>query len=245
MKDLHKLRLASLFHIEAGQLIKSNINDLTTANVNLTTDPIIQNYINKLTTDSGLMDLALIQIRKQQETDALEMLDKERDDSFWSLNLQLKVFKKSKNVAEKTAFNTLKIPFNAYKNIDVLNYEAESNAVDNFIIELAKPVYASAISTLNLSGLISQLSTDNAAFKTLFSTRSTTVAGTTHYDAKAIRKTMIANYTAYVGYVLSLTNATEGQPNNAYYDSILDIVNTIRKYYSDMLARREGAPPAA
>lgn len=240
MKELHKLRVTGLLHIEAGQLIKRNIDDLDTANINLATDPIIQNYINKLTADSGLMDLALIQIRKQQETDALELLDNARDDSYWSLNMKLKSFSRTKNAAEKAAYKTLKIPFDAYKNIDVFNYEAETNAIENFVTELGKPIYATAVTTLGLGGLIAELSADNLVFEDLFSTRSTTVASTTSYNAKAIRKTMIANYNAYIGYVLSLTNATEGQPSNAYYNSILDIINTIRKYYSDMLSRRDG-----
>jgi hypothetical protein len=52
---------------------------------------------------------------------------------------------------------------------------------------------------------------------------------------------MLTNYEAYTTYVLSLTNATAGLPNNAYYSSIFDIIDNIRKYYSDLLARRSGA----
>ena len=45
---------------------------------------------------------------------------------------------------------------------------------------------------------------------------------------------MIENYTIYTTYVLSLSNAA----NTPYYNSLLDIINNIRKYYSDLLARR-------
>jgi tRNA U34 5-carboxymethylaminomethyl modifying GTPase MnmE/TrmE len=245
MKKLHKLRFAALHNLEAGQLVKSNVTDLATAGINLSTDPIIQNYVTKLTADSSQMDLVLLQVRAQQETHDLEVLDIKRDTSVRVLRMQLNIYKNSDIPAEVAAHNFLKLPFNTYKDIEKLNYEAENNAIDNFIIELAKPQYAAPIATLNLSGLITRMGNDNNSFKTLFSTRSTTTAGTATYDAKAIRKNMITNYDAYATYVLSLTNATTGMPNNGYYSSIFDIVDNIRKYYSDLIARRSGGstPP--
>jgi hypothetical protein len=240
VKKLHKLRLTALHNLEAGQLVKSNITNLATAGINLSTDPIVQNYVTQMTADSTQMDLVLLQVRAQHETQELETLDIKRDTSVRVLRMQLNIYKNSDNPAEVTAYNVLKLPFNTYKDIEKLNYEAENNAIDNFITELAKPQYAAAIATLNLSGLITRMGNDNNSFKTLFSTRSITAAGTTNYDSKAIRKNMITNYEAFATYILSLTNATAGMPNNSYYNSIFDIIDTIRKYYSDLLARRGG-----
>ena len=93
MVQYHNLKASALFHIEAGQLIKRNLDDLTTANINLSTDPLVQNYVNKMIADSSQMDLALIQIRAQQETDALEVLDNTRDTSVKVLRMQLKIYK--------------------------------------------------------------------------------------------------------------------------------------------------------
>ena len=238
MAQVHNLKLSNLFHIEAGQLIKRNIDDLVTANINLTTDHLVQNFVNKMIADSVQMDLALIQIKAHQETEALETLDIKRDTSVRVLRMQAKIYRSSNIPAEVDAYNVLKIAFNAYKDIEKMNYEAENNAIDNFVIELAKPVYTSAIATLNLSGLITRMTNDNAAFKTVFSTRSTTAAATTTYDAKAIRKTMMANYNAYILYIQSLTNANEGLPNHAYYLSIFNLIDNARRYFSDILARR-------
>ena len=238
MKKLHNLKITSLTHLEAGQLIKSNLADVVTASLNTTTDPLIHNYLALLTADSVQMDLALIQVKAQQETHNLEVLDMSRDASVRVLRMQLNIYSHSNIPAEVTAYSVLKIPFNAYKTIEKLNYEAENNAIDNFVAELAKPVYATAITTLNLGGLITRMKNDNTAFKALFSTRSITVAATANYDAKAIRKTMITNYEAYAIYVTSLTNATANLATNAYYLSLFNIIDNIRNYYSDMLARR-------
>jgi hypothetical protein len=250
MKKLHKLRLTALHNLEAGQLVKRNIDDLATAGIDLTTDPLIQNFVTQMTADSAQMDLVLLQVRAQQESHNLEVLDIKRDTSVRVLRMQLNIFRSSDNPAEVTAYNVLKLPFNTYKDIEKLNYEAENNAIDNFKIELAKPLYTSSIALLNLGGLITRMDNDNNAFKAMFSTRSVTTAGTPTLDGKAIKKTLITNYEAYAGYVLSLTNATKNLPSNAYYSSIFDIVDNIRRYYSDLLARRGGGgngganPPA-
>jgi hypothetical protein len=240
MKKLRNLKLSSLTHFEAGQLIKSNLADVSTAGINQNTDPLIRNYLTTLTADSAQMDLALKEVEEQQETDDLELLDMNRDESVVVARMQLKIHGRSKNAAEKAAFNTLRIPFNTYKNIEKLNYVAESNAIDNFVAELEKPVYAAAVTTLNFGGMITRMKNDNTAFKTVFSARSTNVAASVDYDAKAIRKNMMANYAAYVAYVTSLTNATANLANNAYYLSLFNIIDNNRKYYSDMLARKGG-----
>ena len=237
---LNKFRLASLHHLEVGQLIKRNIDDLVTANINLNTDPLIQNYISKMIADSSQMDLALVKIAAQQETEDLEILDLKRDRSLRATRMQLRVFKNSDDAAEAIAYKTLAIPFKAYGKIEKLNFEEETNAIDNFVQELAKPIYSSAIATLNLGVFIARISNDNNAFKTLFSTRSINVANTVLYDTKTIRKNLIADYTAYANYVTSLANATIGLSNNQYYLAIFNIINNIRKYYSDVLARRTG-----
>lgn len=245
MEKLHKLRLASLYNIEVGQLLKRNLEDLATAGINTSTDPLVQKYIDQLTADSAQMDLVLLQVRAQQETEQLEALDIKRDTSVRVLRMQLNIYKNSDIPAQVAAYNVLKLPFNTYKNIEKLNFEAENNAIDNFVSELAKPTYTAAIATLNLGGLITRMSTDNAAFKTLFSARSTAVAGKPTYDAKAIRKTAVTNYDAFANYILSLTNATKNLPTHAYYLSIFNIIDTSRKYFSDVLARREGTTKTA
>ncbi len=245
MFKLNKFRLASLHNLEAGQLIKRNVDDLATAIINLNTDPLIKSYVDKMNADAAQMDLALVKITAQQETKDLELLDIKRDRSVGVTRLQLRIYKNSDDAAEVAAYKTLAIPFKAYGKIEKLNFEEESNAIDNFVQELAKPVYASAIATLNLSGFITRMSNDNNAFKALFSTRSTNVAATVMYDAKTIRKNMINNYIAYCNYVTSLTNATSGLANYQYYLDIFNITNNIRKYYSDALARRTGTKDAS
>ena len=238
MKTLHKLRFASLSHLEAGQIIKRNLEDLVTAAINTTTDVHINNYIQVLTANSNSFDLALIQIKKKQETEVLIALDQQRDTALSFFNRQLRVYQISENAAHITAFKALKIVVDAHKDLASLNYEAESNGIDNLLSEFGNSTFAPHITTLNLAPFVQRIQTTNNNFKTTFSVRSTDVASTVIYDAKILRKAMYDNYTNYINYVLALANVTTA---NNYYDTILDIVNQSRKYFSDLLARRDGA----
>jgi hypothetical protein len=241
MKNLHELRGASLTHTEAGQFIKRNLSDLATANIDLETDIHIKNYITQMQADSNQFDKALQQIQKKEETDVLAELDRERDASFTILNRQLKVFELSKNPAETAAFKSLKIVFAKYKNLIIMNYEAETNAINNLLQNLSEQEYAVHVETLNLSNYVSRLRSDNNEFDAHFTNRSTETASTTVYNAKAIRKTMIQNYSNYANYVQLISDST----NAPYYNGILDIINNNRKQYSDLLSRRQGNKMAA
>jgi len=239
MKNLHDLRIASLMHVEAGQLIKRNLSDLATADTNIDTDIHIKSYVTKMQTDSNLFDKALLQIQKNEETDVLRVLDDARDTSVSILNRQLKVFELSDIPAETAAYNSLKILFDNYKNLDKMNYEAETNAIFNLLQDLDKPEYAPHVVTLNLTNYVDRLLTDNEQFNTHFSNRNTQIAATVVYNAKEIRKTMIQNYSKYANYVLLLADSQD----TPYYNDILNIINTSRTYYSDLLARRQTPVP--
>ena len=124
------------------------------------------------------------------------------------------------------------------------SYEAESNGIDNLIADFTSPAYAPHIATLNMGAFVDSITPTNDNFKILFSKRSTDVSCTEVFNMKMIRKAASANYTNYTQYVLSLARVNT---SDDYYKNILNIVNQTRKYYSDLLAKREGAttPPPA
>jgi len=241
MKNLHELRGASLTNTEVGQFIKRNLTDLTTAKIDLEADIHIKNYIDQMQADSDQFDKALMQIQKKEETDVLVELDHQRDASLTILNRQFRVYELSKIPDEIAAFKSLKIVFDKYKNVATMNYEAETNAINNLLQNLSELDYAAHVQTLNLTNYVSRLRSDNNEFDVHFTNRSTDTASTTVYNAKAIRKTMFQNYLKYSNYVLLLSDATDA----SYYNGILDIINNDRKHYSDLLSKRQGSIKAA
>lgn len=241
--ELHKLSVARLTHLEAGQLIKSSIKDLETAGINPATDPHINGYVNQMITDSALLDKGLLQIKKNQETEEIARLDSLRDSNLSAFNRQLKVYELSINPAFVAAYKAISIVVKNYKNLATLNYEAESNGIDNLIADFNSPAYAPHIATLNMGAFVASIAATNDDFKVLFSKRTTDISFTEVFNIKQIRKDAFANYTNYTQYVLSLARVNAG---DAYYTNILHIINQTRKYYSDLLAKREGGntPPA-
>lgn len=241
---LHKLNVARLTHLEAGQLIKSSIKDLETAAINPATDTHINSYVNQMVTDSAEFDKGLLQIKKNQETEEIARLDHFRDLSLSAFNRQLKVYELSINPVFVTAYKAVTIVVKKYKNLATLNYEAESNGIDNLIADFTSPAYAPHIATLNMGDFVASITATNDDFKLLFSKRTTDISFTEVFNIKLIRKAAFANYTNYTQYVLSLARVDTGDD---YYKKILNIINQTRKYYSDLLAKREGGnmPPPA
>jgi electron transfer flavoprotein alpha subunit len=234
---LHKLRVAALTHLEAGQLIKSSIKDLETQGIKTTTDRHIAKYVQKLKDDTVLYDKGLLQIQKNEETEELVRLDRIRDLSVGAYNKQLDVFENTRNANKLAAYKSLEIVANKFKDLVNLNYEAESNAIDNLLQELASPTHAPHIATLNMGEFVEDIQQTNEAFKLKFSQRSAHISSTEIFNMKLIRKATFENYNKYIQYVESLSNVDTG---NDYYKKILNIINQNRKYHSDILARRQG-----
>ena len=236
--ELIDLRATSLSHAEFGQLIKENLSSLQKAGIDTTANPLVNRYIVQMIADSELIDKGLFQIKKKDETDQLKQLDRTRDVSLMAFGRQFRVFAISKKENEKQAYELLKIVWNVFKKSGKLNYEAQSNAVDNLLEDLALAKYQGAIGTLKLTDFIADIATDNQNFKALFSLRNVQTANTIVYDMKEIRKATYKNYRHFAELIVSLARV-EGAPET-YFVSILKIVNQIRNYFSKLLAKRKG-----
>ena len=137
---------------------------------------------------------------------------------------------------EAEAARGLSILFGAYKEIDKMNFEAESLAIDKLVSDLNTPAYSPKIEFLHMQKYVNNMAEANASFKNLFSQRLQGVAATEVFDIKIIRKEMQTLYDDFCEYVLALAKATDLP---LYVDS-LSLINTSRQYYADLLARRGG-----
>lgn len=115
-----------------------------------------------------------------------------------------------------------------------LNYEAESIAIDKLITELTGPAYSPKVSLLRIDRYVQRMQNANENFKTLFANRMTTEAFTESYDMKVIRKETLNKYSQFATYVLAMAIALD----TPLFNNALNLLNTARKYYADLLARR-------
>jgi len=243
---LEPLKTANLTNMEVGQLTVRHLSDLDTIDPALKTDAPFNAYTNDLVLQLGEYQKGLAQVQKNEETEKIVVADATRDKAVSAFNLALKLNATSDDPAEVEASRSLSILFGTYKNLTTLNYEAETLAIDKLVSELTSPTYSGKISLLQMDRYVTRLQNANEAFKPLFSGRMVGNAMTETYDMKILRTAMLNKYSDFANYVLAMAKATD----NPLFANALTLLNTARKYYDDMVAKRtvpkaEKAKPVA
>lgn len=233
---LHRLNVMRLQYVESGQFIIRFLTDFENTTLDATQDSEFDALYQSLLLQSPIYDRALMQIRARAESEQLLLLDAIRDKKIATFRTALNVFTHSDIPSEKAAYALMMTAVRTYKGIEHMNFEAESLAVNNFIAELRTPKFANSMTTLGLNGHLNALETANSDFKDLFNTRSTAINTTEVFDTKALRKAILDTYKELAEYVHVMAK----RKNTAYYIELLTILNTGRRYYSDILARRGG-----
>ena len=237
MKEIQKLNLARLTVLEFGQHIKSTLQNINLLGAGFITDAVLTHYLSQLNLKMVDYDKAMLQISKSDETAKIVEADKLRDNALSATTRQLSVFELSENPAEVLAYESLKTVFKTYGGIQSWNFEEESNGIDNLVVELGNTKYAPHIALLGMGGLVSRITVRNAEFKTIFAGRTQEVSVKVVYDTKTMRANIKTVNDDMNNYVLSMAKAQ----NTDQYNRSLDVINTVRKYYSDLLAKRKPA----
>ena len=231
---LEPLTTSALTNMEAGQLFRRHLGDLGTIDATLLIDSPFNNYVQQIGNQAVVYENALAQVRKNEETQKIVEADAARDKAVSAFNLALKLHAAADDPAEVEASRSLGILFGTYKNLAKLNYEAESLAIDKLVSELSSPAYSEKINYLHMSKYVGRLAETNAVFKNIFSGRMVGNAMTESFDLKTIRIELQSSYTDFYNYVLAMAKATD----NPLFANALNLLNTARKYYADLLARR-------
>lgn len=234
--SLLPINITRLQNLEAGQFIVRLLDDLKTTSVNLHDDPEIELLVNQLQVRSGQYNLALKQIIAQKETQELELLDHMRDQKIATLRRQIRVAQYSELPELKAAYNQAKIILKTYRKLERLNYEAETLGINVLINEFNKAANQNCVTLLQLQPHITNLQAAADAFNEKFSNRSTEKVFKMTYDAKVLRKVLFDLYKELTEYV----NVMASRKQTPYYIKQLKVINNIRHYYSDIIAKRTG-----
>jgi len=236
---LEPLRTTGLTNMEVGQLIIRHLTDLDTIDPASKTDAPFNAYTNDLELQMGEYQKGLAQVQKNEETEKIVLADATRDKAASAIGAALKLHAMSDVPEEVEASRSLSILYGAYKNLTTLNYEAETLAIDKLTGELNSPAHSEKINMLHMSKYVARLGEANATFKSLFSGRMVTSAMTESYDMKILRTALLNKYSDFAKYVLAMAKATD----NPLFANALNLLNTARKYYNDMVSKRT-APKA-
>ena len=231
---LEPLRTPGLTNMEVGQLIIRHLTDLNTINPASKTDAPFNAYINDLGLQSVEYQKGLAQVQMNEETQKIVLADANRDKANSAFGAGLKLYALSDIPEEVEASRSLGILFGTYKNLSTLSYEAETLAIDKLVGELLSPAYSSKVNLLQMDRYVTRMRNANEAFKPLFSGRMVGNAMTETYDMKILRAALLNKYSDFAKYVLAMAKAT----NNPLFADALNLLNTARKYYDDMVAKR-------
>ena len=232
---IESLRTADLTNMEVGQLMNRHLDDLSTIDPKLLTDGPYNDYVKQIANKSGIFQKALVQVRKNQETEKIIQADDDRDKAIEAYKKSLQLYKASDVPEEIEAARILGILMGSYKNLAKQNYEAETIGIDKLVGDLESPKYSAQVALLNIGKYVDRMKVANQNFKTLFSGRMVTGAMTETYDMLAIRKELLKQYADFTAYVLAMAKALD----TPLFNTALTLLNTARKYYADMIARRK------
>jgi hypothetical protein len=239
-QTLEPLKVSSLTQLEVAQLIDLHQSNIATLDSALITDEPLKNYLAGVFGKNTSFKAALKQIRKSDETEKITLADKNRDLAFGQFKKSVKLFLDSDDAAEQEAAKSLMNLINIYKDIEDLPYGAETTDIDKLIGELEGANYSEKVAFLNVGRPITRLKANNATFKTLFEGRLVEGATTETYNAKLLRKELLEAYAEMTKYVVAMANALHSEQ----FVSVLNLLNSARKYYADLLARRKGTNDA-
>jgi len=173
-------------------------------------------------------------VQKNEETEKIRLADANRDKAVSAFGAAIKLNAMSDIPEEVEASRSLSILFSSFKNLPNLNYEAQTLGMDKLITELNSPAYSEKVNFLHIDKYVARMAETNAAFKNLFGGRIVTTAMTESFDMKTIRAETQNLYNDFADYVLAMPKATD----NPLFPAALNLLNTARKYYADLLARR-------
>lgn len=233
--ELELLQVSRLSNLEAGQLIQRHVDDFS-ALLPAPTDAPLVAYVGTLETKNKAYGESLSLVRKDEYTTKVTGADAARDLAISNLGKALDLHETSDLPAEAEAAAGLQLVFRSYKNLAAWNYEAETRGIDAMLDDLASTANASRVTSLGIQRYVDKLSSTNVAFKTIFATRSSTQATTPGHDAKQLRADLFATYKELANYLVAMANAL----GTGEFTTPLALVNTQRKYYADVLARRWG-----
>lgn len=236
MKKLVPLTMSRLQNLEVGQHVKSVLKGIDDLGSGLVTDSVLQQYLAKIAEASQLYDKALLKTTKSDETLKISNADMERDKAITAFQRQLSVYELSEDDTELDAYTSLNTLMKTYKNIQRWNLEEESNGIDNLIEDLSAGKYTAHIATLHMQNLQDRVKSTNEKFKTVFTTRTNESVHTEYYDTKALREDLTLKYQVMTEYVLNLSIAHDSDT----FNKPLDVINVVRKYYADLIAKRKG-----
>ncbi len=226
---MKKIELSRLQNSEHLALMTDVLKLLTEANL-----PEMESLKTQLGEKVTEAEAAQKQIRKNEHTDKVVVLDQNRDNLYRGLVLRLQSEEFSLVEDRKKAAAKVALIVKTYGNFTTYNYQKETIEIQNFVSELKSDDYLPSVKKIGLEEWVTWLEAANTEFNTLYTNRRDEYAAQPTYDVKNIRKDLDALFkkTQQTAEALALL-----QPSEALNVFIAKVDTSVSKW-RDILAQR-------
>lgn len=225
-----------LSNLEIGEHVDSIVKNIEILGSTFISDPVLTNYLEQLTARNAAFSEGLMPLKKSDETAKIVLANTARNTAARMLFNQLRVYKHTENPLEQEAYASLRNALSPYKGVHYWNFEKQTAGTDNLLTSLQEPVYIAHLDLLDMTAKVARLTAANEAFKAAFNKRMQEKISTPSYDMKLLRKEMQQTYEDTINYVLAMAKAHDTEP----FNKTLEVINLLRDYYGNLIAKRLG-----
>ena len=231
----------NLANLDFYQFVTAQANRIKSLGDTVLTDADLKQLVVVLLSFAEDFNKAILQVQKSLKSDNIIAKDKARDTSLYAFKAGVKNASYSTDSDELQAASGLTILLDTYGDIAHMSLGKEGAAIDKLIADLEGSTFKPMVDKLGLSGKVTRLKNDNNSFKALFESRRDDSIGKDDVKSIDLRKQVNEQYVLLCDYVLLKAKISDGEQ----YAQSLEIINAIRKEYTEMVARHKAALKAA
>lgn len=187
-----------------------------------------------------LVDL-VNQSRVAEETARIAETDKQEDDLLSYILTNVKNACNHPIEGKRTAAQALYNQLKPYRGVQSLPQRQQVQTVDGMLLDLDKPENKAHVTTLGLTGEVSQLATLNDTYKSLLSSRADAQAANPVESAKPIRTVMYDEYEEIVFTAWAFSIAAPSEALTAFVGAVNKLIADTGAAYNLRMGQRKKA----
>lgn len=169
--------------------------------LDLSDRPIVSKYLKTLELRSKELREALAAIPQGGTSEAILLADRARDKALSVFRRKMQMYELSTEPEEMAAYNALNAMWAKNETLALMNFQVETEGIDNLVFDLTTSRFASQVATLKLEQEVEQIRRDNEAFKQIYTGNSGKNEAKLSYDARELYLNVLENYKRYIEFV--------------------------------------------
>lgn len=226
-----------LDNISFYQFIVSQVSHINELGDAVLTDADLRQILAILLSLADDFNKVILQVQKSMKTDDIIAAKQSRNRCFSALKVGVKNAQYTTDADMLQAVAGLTILIKTYGNISRMALESGSGYTEKLLEELEGATYKPMVDKLSLSPVVIRLKKENTRLIDLYESRRDDYMGKDDVKSVDLRRDVTRQYQLLCSYILLKIQLS----NDAQYHEALQIINTIRKEFAEIVARHKTA----